>query len=68
MDESLRLLHVLRAWYWTGSGVFDPARCDPLYPQNAMDHRERARIWAAVPDLLDGKPYVRPSSAEGEQK
>lgn len=66
MDERTRLLHVLRAWYWTGAGVFDPARADPLYPRDATSNANRAQLWAAVDNLLDDQPYVRSSVSAGD--
>lgn len=70
MDEQTRLLHVLRAWYWTGAGVFDPARADQLYPEYAGQrgtHDGRARLWLAVEKFLDAHPYERTSVSAGDK-
>ena len=61
MDESLRLLHVLRAWYFHGSGMFDPAREDPLFPRSPVDYETKNCIWAAVNKLLNDHPYESPT-------
>lgn len=59
LTQATRLLQILRAWYWNGAGVFDPARADPLYPEpNTI--RNRSAMWEEVCEFLKDRPYRKP--------
>jgi hypothetical protein len=55
--ELLRMVHVLRAYSWTCANVPNPAREDPLYPQEGIGE-DRGKIWREISRFLDDHTYI----------
>jgi hypothetical protein len=56
LKEAVRLLHIVRAWFWRSSDEKDSARVDPLYPAGVA-RTSKAPLFAAITALLDRHPY-----------
>jgi len=56
LQQAVRLLHVVNAWYWRASDEADSARADPLYPSRGTSSN-RAPLFTAISDLLKRYPY-----------